>query len=403
MLREFVESRRTPTSIPAGGWKVSFHGTDLRVSPEQLASEIDGTRRMPLEVQRRQVIEGLARDLAKTYGGRAGSGPDSESVRRVLNAQIVRALGASWNPIAFPEGYYELLASRSMLRAVAGPVLTQEEIADLLTTPALRKKTLLPEDVPALHYLYGLLYGLPKVSYDHVMIDEAQDLAPMQLKVISGHVPKHSMTVVGDINQAIYANRGIRSWTEFEEAVGDVPCERIEITRNYRSTFEITTFANRMLMASAGSGATPAQPFDRHGPGPTLIRAGSADEMASQVMDLCEGARQDGFRTIAIVCKTLKQCKELARRLKERQIPDAEVVEGDDATLEQGLMLIPVYLTKGLEFDVVILTHADRKSYSDSPEDARVLYVGLTRALHQLHIVWAGKITPLLAGIEDAG
>lgn len=402
ILREFVERKRGAISIPRGGWTFSVHGIDLSVSAQELALGVYSTRNLPLEVQRKRVIENLVQLLAEKYRDGIKKVPsDLEGVRKTLNGQIDRSLSMSWEPISFPDDYYRLLASPSMLQTISSSILSHEEISDLQTTPAPRKGTIHAEDIPALHYLYGLLYGWPKVSYDHVLIDEAQDLAPVQLKIISAHVPNHSMTVVGDINQAIYANRGIQSWTEFEEAVQGVPFDYIEMTRNYRSTFEITTFANRMLMAFRESGTTPAEPFDRHGPAPALISAASADEVLNEVIDVCATARRAGFRTIAVVCKTLKQCKELAKRLKERNVSDAVVVETNNYTLEKGLMLIPVYLTKGLEFDVVVLAQADSKTYTYSREDAKVLYVALTRALHQLHIVWTGELSPLLTNIQD--
>ena len=110
---------------------------------------------------------------------------------------------------------------------------------------------------------------------------------------------------------------------------------------------------------------------------------------------MCSSDLENGLKTIAVLCKTEEECRELGKRIRNR-IPDIRLITGREGEYPGGAVLLPVYLAKGLEFDAVLLSNASENCYPEDELHTKVLYVAMTRPLHRLYIYFIGKLSPLL-------
>ena len=259
-------------------------------------------------------------------------------------------------------------------------------------------KLVTPEDLAPLVYLQERLHGLPEDrELDHVVIDEAQDFSPFQIDLLRRLTKADSFTILGDLSQGIHTTTGIGDWAEFIDVF---PADSVSfhvLQQSYRSTYEIVTFANQVLIQMGVTGAL-AQPVFRAGEKVRLeqITAGDlAGKLVAEVRDM-----QTRHASVAVVGRTEAEAGRLHKVLKEAGL-DAQLITADQKRYIGGLSVIPSYLTKGLEFDSVIVPDASADLYRLNGRDARLLYVVLTRALHELSVFYTGEISPLLAEVPE--
>ncbi|MFF2089135.1 HelD family protein [Paenibacillus sp. NPDC058174] len=249
------------------------------------------------------------------------------------------------------------------------------------------------EDLAPLAYIHLRLHGLKTPTYDHVVIDEAQDYSPFQLEALRLCQTSPSMTVLGDLQQGIHDYAGIQSWQELTALFDEERTGYFELNRSYRSTMEIIEFANRILGAMGG-GVKPAVPVFRSGD-PVLVEAVEPEGWASGIISTVREWQSTGlYETISVIGRTAEQCERIYDALKAEGL-EPSLVRSKQPEYGGGLSVVPVYLSKGLEFDAVLIADADTDSYAD--HDAKLLYVGCTRALHKLKLIHNGKLTALIA------
>lgn len=253
------------------------------------------------------------------------------------------------------------------------------------------------DDCAAMAYLKLRIDGMPKMTeIKHVVIDEAQDYSPFQLYVISEIVSGKSMTIVGDLGQGIYYYRGINDWNNVINEVFKEKCSYKTLTQSYRSTIEIIEFANTVL-SKQKLNLTPTKPVIRHGEKPELIKLDSEQDFIIRVNSIAEKIKSENKKSVAIVCRNFAQCKEADKVLKAKTSQFKwKMVKENDKSIKDDFIIIPAHLTKGLEFDCVIIYDANSESYTANEFDSKLLYVVLTRALHYEYIFYKGEITPLL-------
>nr|WP_286672388.1 ATP-binding domain-containing protein [Cohnella hashimotonis] len=249
------------------------------------------------------------------------------------------------------------------------------------------------EDLAALVHIHLKLLGPAAPAYDHIVIDEAQDYSPAQLQVLRQHQRITSMTVLGDLQQGIHDYAGITDWEELRRLFPGEETSYYELDRSYRSTLEIIEFANRILKGMGG-GVKPARPVFRSGQPVEVERTAQAPDTAA-IAAIVEGWRQEPeLQSIAVLGRTAAACARIYSELTARGIRSS-LLEAKHQNYEGGITVAPVYLSKGLEFDAVLIPDADAADYK--PEDAKLLYVGCTRALHRLKLLYAHSPTPLIA------
>jgi DNA helicase-2/ATP-dependent DNA helicase PcrA len=283
---------------------------------------------------------------------------------------------------------YQALFNSSAAAGVIPTKLLQE------TRAYLKKGFVMPEDLAPLvwiHYTFNLNQGL---KFDHVVVDEAQDVPPFQIALLQAYMNEPSFTILGDLAQGIHAYRGVLRWEELSAVFSDEYNSYHVLKQSYRSTLEIIEFANRILPYT-DTGLPPAEPVFRSGEPVDLVRVDQLESRISLINHFIKENQQQGMRTIAIIGRTDEECQQLHEQMKQTNIAVNLISEGQNQ-YRGGVTIVPVYLAKGLEFDAVLIADANENNYTRSPQDAKLLYVGCTRALHRLTLLHHGELTPML-------
>ncbi len=251
------------------------------------------------------------------------------------------------------------------------------------------------EELPALVYLHTWLRGIDSSQmFDHVVIDEAQDFSPFQLWVLKAFCPSNSFSILGDTTQNIYSLYGISDWQSFLELF-EGQSQKFTLDRSYRSTVEIIEFANSVLAEAAVQETLP-KPVFRSGE-PVLVQTVPDSEQPRVIAEIVSAWQEAGTQSTAVVTRTLAEGKRMADQLNALGI-EAHCLTGQDTTYHGGVSVAPVHLTKGLEFDGVIISSVSDDNYRRQTLDAKLLYVACTRAMHKLCILCAEPPSELVRG-----
>lgn len=245
------------------------------------------------------------------------------------------------------------------------------------------------EDQPPLLYLKGALGDIPKTSgIKYVIIDEAQDYTPLQYEIFHQLFNHANMTILGDLNQSINPFMNVGDYSElFHIFPKDETCI-INLTKSYRSTMEITKFSRRILNKDITD-----QCVERSGDEPVLLNFSAEEDIKERLLEDIKAYTDKGYKSIGIITRTVKEAQEAYNFLKDKV--QVKAIMKDDDEYVSGVLVIPAYLAKGLEFDVVLIYNAGEENYM-AEEERLLLYTSCTRALHVLVIYYTGKITPLL-------
>lgn len=251
-------------------------------------------------------------------------------------------------------------------------------------------------DLAALAYLYKRIKeNDPVREASHVVIDEAQDFGMMAYQVLHYCLRDCTYTIMGDTSQNIHFSYGLNDWEELKKLILTGTYDAFGVLRkSYRNTVEISDFANEILR-HGDFAIYPVEPVLRHGT--TVQKEAFADEAAllAAGVQKIKAWQEQGYETIAVVCRDEAEAAATARKLK-KYVP---VVEENLETAEfgEGVMVLPVAYTKGLEFDAVLLLDPTEEKYPENDGQVKLLYVAATRALHELAVLYTGKLTGILA------
>jgi DNA helicase-2/ATP-dependent DNA helicase PcrA len=254
------------------------------------------------------------------------------------------------------------------------------------------KPVIVPEkdDVLPFRDVYGLLYLRIKTEgttldygkYKMVTVDEMQDYFPIQYAVIN-HLFNCPKTILGDLNQIVDPYMNIGSLENMQKLLGEHEFRRL--TTSYRSSKEITEFANRLVTEKVN-------PIDRHEEPPEIVKCGSFDEEAKEIDREIDRAYQEkGYGSLAIIARNKSQAQRLADKLRNK----VTVLLDTDRAYRGGTVITTALIVKGFEFDEVIVLDADEENYSTESEK-RILYVTVTRALHSVKFYHVGELSHFL-------
>ncbi|MCY0876760.1 MAG: ATP-binding domain-containing protein [Firmicutes bacterium] len=289
-----------------------------------------------------------------------------------------------------------------VLKRLAVPVA---DIPQLATNIALalrsgqKGRAITEEDLAPLLYLQARLFGLDKApKFSHIVVDEAQDLAPLQLSVLTLFMNQSSMSLFGDMAQTIYPHKGLTSWEEILDAAFDGPCELTVLHQSYRSTVEIMDVANHVIKHWSYDRKTLAVPVLRHGPVPKQIMTEDREKALAELTVEIARYQAQGLINIAVIDKTTSDCEHLAQDLLQAGVASTLLSESSQR-YAGGVSVLSVQQSKGMEFDAVILIDPTAAKYeAQSDTDMKLLYVAITRALHRLCVIHWQPLTPLLYG-----
>ena len=339
-------------------------------------------------------------------------------IRAHQEVQAVRDKVQAWKPVTALEAYKRLFKDDALFEEFAGVsgdgersgegAARQDAFKEVRrhTLARLNSGTIAYEDLAPILMLQGLLDGFPESGgIRHVIVDEVQDYSPVQHEVLRRSFPGASFTLLGDVNQSMNLDAGPATSEELVRQVSVVfgsagePVAPVVLTESYRSTREITEFTRAVL-----AGGEPILAIERPGELPSVTRSLGRESLSRSVAADVAELVGSGVGSVAVICKTARESWAAFDALKaapELKITKPHLVTPREGRFRRGVLIIPSYLAKGLEFEAVVIFDAGKNRYSDEG-DRRVLYTACTRALHKLHVHYAGVSSPFISGVDPS-
>ncbi|MGI8710592.1 MAG: HelD family protein [Acidimicrobiales bacterium] len=347
----------------------------------------------------------VEREIAQALVESARTPLDADETWRQIrrHPDIRAALEEMWPVLSPADLLHDLFGSRALLHLAGGRHLPIARL-DLLHRPRAERVTEVVwthDDVPLLDEARALLGPKPTRrkreedeirTYGHIVIDEAQDLSPMQLRMLTRRSLNGSMTVVGDIAQST----GAWAHADWDEILRLLPrrrpARREELTVGYRISGPNMDLAARVLAQSA-PGVSPPQAVRQDGRPPTLRKVEAGDPLGSALTDAVRvETAAVGSGNVAVICPA-SRTDECSVALTEAGIEHGVAVERG---LNHQVTVVPVSIVKGLELDATVVVDP-AGILAEEAQGMRALYVALTRATRLLTVVYPGDLPDVLA------
>ena len=246
------------------------------------------------------------------------------------------------------------------------------------------------EDLSALIYLKSKIIGIEQYDqYRQVAIDEAQDFGDFSFYALKYLMKNATFSIFGDLAQSIYQYRGIEDWNSVVNNTFNDKCEMKYLLKSYRTTTEIMNSANNI---TNHINLNTAKPVIRHGKNVSYIKYNTSDEQIYTIKNILKQYCRKEYKTIAIICKNEEEATAINNKLKDEDLVINNITDSD-TQYNGGICTITSYLAKGLEFDGVVVADASEDEYNSSKViDMKLLYVAMTRPLHELNILYNKNI-----------
>lgn len=288
--------------------------------------------------------------------------------------------------------YKEFFASESYYEELLTEVDSEETLDAILkeTIDSLEYGEISYEDAMALTYLTLKFKekGM-KRQIKQVVIDEAQDYYPIQFEIIGLLFPNAKYTVLGDVNQTLYKQENLKFYEMVRERLHKNKSTFVSLTKSFRCTNEILNFSMQYLEDKPN-----LESFNRSGECPAQMMTKDDNELAENILKKIKECRENGYDSICLLSRSAKSAGQLQKALQtyvesaqneklKNWLPKLIVTTTEEDLT--GVLSMPIYLSKGLEFDAVIV--CDTQDYDLQLEaDRKLLYVSCTRALHSLSL-----------------
>lgn len=376
--------------------------TELHLPGAQLRGLLEGVlRREPLEGYRPALRAALEAELL----GQAGVTEDQEAgVLRQLGSDLNRLMSRIFAGMLPVTEARRLLQNEESLRAAAEGVLSEQSIGVLLTDPLgsvakPRRSYADMTELPLMLAVAGLLDGLGRqgrdlAPYDEVLLDEGQDFAPLLYALLARAARPGHITTLGDLNQGLHGYKGPSGWPEVLGALGTGRPDSgqlLTLGRTYRSTRQITELTARV--AATYNRAADVVGVDRSGAEVRRLTGAPLAQLSAQAVKEMQRA---GHANIALVTRRTADAERLASELMAHDV-DARPILNEQARYHGGVVILPVHLAKGLEFDAALVCGADAETYDPATEfESRLLYIAASRGVHALALIAENELHPLL-------
>ena len=346
---------------------------------------------------RQSFIDRLADERARAYP-RGGRTPRE---LRDEYARLVRESLTCWPRVDFRRAYIELISSSHGILEYArkGDVSLEEAKAIASTIPrrSAGQAMGITDLAPAL-YLDYLINSFESEGFEHVVVDEAQDISPLEIVLMQMHSANNTFTILGDLRQSVIPYKSIANWNQIASLFERGNVSRLESRVTYRSTRQITQYANRILQSLPRRTRMPI-PYDRNGERPRLVRPRGAGEMRTAITEAVKDLlARDNVNSVAVLTKWRQTANDIVQAMKERGVVDVGLLTAE-GTVDAAVTVGSIILTKGLEFDAVVVANAGRNNFNESDFDRMLLYLACTRARHHLEIHWHGTRSPIVPDV----
>ena len=246
------------------------------------------------------------------------------------------------------------------------------------------KKTLEWSDVYPFIYIHAAYEGIQEDKIiRHIVIDEMQDYTPIQYAVIN-LLFKCKKTILGDFGQLVNPNH-THTLDDMKQLYNDG--ELVMLNKSYRSTFEIINFAKKIQDISS------LEPIERHGEEPALLKCNNEQDEINKIKIEIEEFKKSDNATLGIILKIDNDAKAVYDALREEY--SVHLISSESSSFTKGVSITSIKMSKGLEFDEVIVPSVNNKTYY-SDYDRSLLYIACTRAMHKLKLTYTGELTQLI-------
>ena len=375
---------RAAIATPDADLEIPFGTRILRVAAKEIneLADVAAAGDAPWSIRRHNFRNALMRLAFERLPEAVRDETDIDSLGAAMfSGPTGRSIDSCWrtvNPLALVR---RLLTNRSALSRAAAGVLEDDEQASILRKPAKKgqRDPWTRFDLALLDEAEAFVNG-NVTRFGHVVVDEAQDRTPMELRLIGRRTIRGSMTILGDLAQAT----GVAAATDWQTAsthlgVPGSP-KLVELTVGYRVPAAVLDFANRLLSVAA-PGVTPARSVRQEGDPPSIVRCSSPDEMLEVMAELAVDYAKR-FSTSAVIAPS-RLLSDLTARL---DVEDISWATDFSTSLEVDVAVLSPVAAKGLEFDAVIVIEPSAV-VQEEPGAERALFVALTRAVQHLSIL----------------
>ncbi|MHC1716743.1 MAG: 3'-5' exonuclease [Candidatus Dojkabacteria bacterium] len=252
------------------------------------------------------------------------------------------------------------------------------------------------EDLGAMVYLYQKVFGTKDLEKDYIMVDEAQDMSFVQLATLIKVAKNENITITGDLAQSIIPPFYINDWGDLIKLIKNLSgkdTSYYQLHRCYRTTVEIVEFANNIFKDRFPKTYKLPEAVLRHGDDVKILEYDTNIENLDskgikELVYIMKEQFEKGAVTCALLCRDRNHADALYKIFKDyEEIINRQVISYDENDYHSGLLVLPIENAKGLEFDSVIFADLNSSYYKDELLDIKLLYVGITRALHRVFIV----------------
>lgn len=345
-----------------------------------------------IESYKKTLVEKVAKEIEET-GEYSGKNEITKVSKALVNGEMKNIIleveeKTRFNLVDAYKGFYENLEYFIQKANINYDNDTIRKIKRY-TLENLKAKKINYEDQIALLFIKGAVGDMPKTSeVKYVIIDEAQDYSPLQYEIFNQLFSTANKTILGDISQSINPYMNVGSYNNIVEILNQEDTSTINLTKSYRSTMEITKFSRRILNKEIAD-----EYVERNGDEPRLIRLLDESSIRERMVEEVKSYKSEGYNSIGIITKNISEAHDTYSYLKDKI--NAKMIISDEDEYINDIVVIPAYLAKGLEFDVVMIYNASDSKYKDE-EDRLLFYTACTRALHVLDIYYVKNISPLI-------
>lgn len=293
--------------------------------------------------------------------------------------------------------YKKLINTDGLLLSLSEEIELPNNIDEILlySQEVLSASMLQNDDALAVTYLQ-LLIGTNNGAIDiyrhirQIVVDEAQDYYSLHFEILKRLFPNARYTILGDISQTIEKQENMSLYERITEIMQpDSSCLMV-MNKSFRCTKEILSFSMQFL-----DDDTLFESFNRSGDMPKVIEAIDIDLLDEKIMEETIYSKNQGYRSIGIICKDAQEAEAIYSRLKDKI--SIHLVRSSENLNTSGVFIIPITMSKGLEFDSVLIYGVDINHYH-SVDDKKLLYIASTRALHRLNLFYTGEKSSLIQG-----
>lgn len=351
------------------------------VSGQILKDKILGRPETPLGIKLEQLEDYI---LEQIFGTGKGRGHKEE--KNLIKQEIQKFI-----KIDIVELYKILFSNEAYFYSLLQNSNPSQNIKNIwkYTKENLEADSLYYDDAIAIAYLYLKIYGTNKYkNIKQVVIDEAQDYYPLQYEIFNLLFSNAKFTILGDMKQTLAKKEDISFYEQIQKILNKKKSSLIMLDKSFRCTNEFLNFSLKFIEQSS-----QIKSFNRNGDSPKVYIADNSEIFIDEIVKEIKLCQEKGFQSICLICKTEKNSTYLFNKIKHKL--DIQLIKNGSVSDLQGVFILPVYMSKGLEFDTVLICDADSQNYHDE-DDKNLLYVACTRALHKLSLFCENEVSPLI-------